>query len=54
MLYAGKVLAGAAIDLINNPEAVEKAQAEYKVASGGKPFVSPIPADVKPPIPASN
>jgi len=50
LLYAGKVLAGAAIDLLNDPEAIEKAKAEHNTARGGKPFVSPLPKDVKPPI----
>jgi aminobenzoyl-glutamate utilization protein B len=51
MLYAGKVLAGAAIDLLNSPETVEQAKAEHLTARGGKPFVSPVPKDVKPAIP---
>ena len=48
MLFAGKVLAGAAIDLLNDPDTVAKARAEYEKHLGGKPFVSPLPKDVKP------
>ena len=48
MLFAGKVLAASAIDLINDPDTVAKARAEYKQLLGGKPFVSPLPKDIKP------
>ena len=48
MLYAGKVLAGTAIDMIENPELIEKAKAEHVSRVGSEPFVSPIPKDVKP------
>jgi aminobenzoyl-glutamate utilization protein B len=46
MLFAGKVLAGAAIDLLNDPEKLEKAKKEHLELTGNKPFVSPIPKDV--------
>jgi aminobenzoyl-glutamate utilization protein B len=46
MLFAGKVLAGAAIDLMNDPEKLEKAKKEHLELTGNKPFVSPIPKDV--------
>ena len=46
MLFAGKVLAGAAIDLLNDPEKLEKAKREHEELVGHKPFVSPIPKDV--------
>ena len=48
MLFAGKVLAGAAIDLLNDPDTVAKARAEYEQQLGGKPFVSPLPKDAVP------
>ena len=48
MLFAGKVMAAGAIDLINDPDTVAKARAEYETALGGKPFVSPLPKAVKP------
>ena len=48
MLYAGKVIAGTAIDMIDNPEFIEKAKAEHVSRVGSEPFVSPIPKDVKP------
>lgn len=48
LLYAGKVLAGAAIDLLNDPEKLAKAKTEHEKRLEHKPFVSPIPKDVKP------
>lgn len=50
MLFAGKVLAGAAIDLLNDPDTVAKARAEYDQQLGRKPFVSPLPKEVLPPL----
>lgn len=48
LLYAGKVMAGAAIDLLNSPEQLVKAREELDEHLGHQPFVSPIPRDVKP------
>ncbi len=48
MFYASKVLAGTAIDMIENPELIEKAKAEHISRIGEEPFVSPMPKDVKP------
>jgi len=48
MLHAAKILAGTAIDLIEDPETVEAAKAELRERLGGKPFVSPIPAGAVP------
>ena len=47
MLYAGKVLAGLAIDLLTRPELLEQARAEFeeKTAHG---YVCPIPPDAVP------
>ncbi len=50
MIYAGKVLAGAAIDLLNSPETIAKAKAEHELVRGSKTFESRLPKDVKPPI----
>ncbi len=47
MMYAAQVIADAAIHAIENPEIIEKAQAEFKEATGGKPYSCPIPAEVK-------
>lgn len=51
MLYAGKVMAGAAIDMLNDPARLEKAKEEFKRRIGPEGYIPPIPKDIKPPIP---
>lgn len=48
MLYAAKIIAGTAIDLLENPQLIENAKKEHIANIGDKPFVSPIPKDIKP------
>lgn len=48
MIYASQVLAGAAIDLIEDETLLEAAAAEFAGRMEGKQYLSPIPADVKP------
>lgn len=48
MLYAGKVMAGAIIDLLESPETIEKAKEELTKRLGGGKYVPPIPKDVRP------
>ncbi|MDR7317134.1 hypothetical protein [Brevibacillus nitrificans] len=48
MLQAGKVLAGAALEVIKNPELLEKAKQELKERLGDSTYQCPIPADVMP------
>lgn len=50
MLFAGKVLAGATIDLMNDPGKLALAWEEHRKLVGDKPFVSPIPKDTPLPI----
>jgi len=50
MLFAGKVMAGAAIDLLNDPEKLAKAKTEHEELMEHKPFVSPIPKDTPLPV----
>lgn len=47
MLYAGKVLASAAIRLMEDPQLLEKAKEEHKMRVG-EGYVCPIPAGVQP------
>ena len=54
MLYGAEVLALTAIDFMEDPALVEAAKAEYLDAMGGKPYVCPIPKDVKAPVPPRN
>lgn len=48
MLLAGKVLGATAIDLIQHPEKVKEAQAEFEERLEKEEFVSLIPEDAKP------
>jgi aminobenzoyl-glutamate utilization protein B len=48
---AAKVLALTAVDLLLKPELVEEARAFFEEKTEGKPYVSPVPADQKPPMP---
>lgn len=48
LLQAGKVIGTAAIELMQNPEIVEKAKLELAERLEGQNYVCPIPDDVKP------
>lgn len=50
MLQAGRVIAGAGIDLLSSPDILLAAKAEMNRRTEGVPFESPIPGDVKPPM----
>lgn len=47
MLYAGKVMACAAIDMMEHPEIIEQAKEEYKLRMQEEEYI-PIPIDIKP------
>lgn len=51
MLYAGKVLAGAAIDVLKNPAIVERAKQEKLKRTKSQAYCAPIPKEIKPKIP---
>jgi len=48
MLYAGKIIAGMAVDIIDNPALLEEITADFKKRTGGKKYKCPIPNGVKP------
>jgi len=48
LLYAGKTLAMTALDIIQNPELLTKAKAEWKKRIAGTAYKCQIPADVMP------
>lgn len=48
LLYAGKVLAGAAIDLIENPDLVKEAENEFKRKLGPDGYKPLLPKDARP------
>lgn len=51
MLYAAKVMAASAIDALEDPELVQQAKDDLVRRTNGKPYRSPIPAEIKPKIP---
>ncbi|MFP3125895.1 M20 family metallopeptidase [Ectobacillus funiculus] len=55
MLLAGKVIAASAIEVMQNPELIQKAKDEHKEQLEGKVYKSLIPAETKPkPLKQSN
>jgi aminobenzoyl-glutamate utilization protein B len=49
MMHAAKIMAATAVELYSNPEHLVQIQKEFKLKIGSKPYVSPIPENVKPP-----
>jgi aminobenzoyl-glutamate utilization protein B len=49
MLVAAKVLAASGVDLLGDPATVKAAKDEFAVQTKGKPYVSPLQADARPP-----
>lgn len=50
MLQAARVIAASAIDVLEAPETIAQAKEELAERTDGKPYLSPIPQDVKPPM----
>ena len=50
LLYAGKVMAAAAVEFMRRPELVEKARAEFKLRTKDAVYESPIPEGLNPPV----
>jgi aminobenzoyl-glutamate utilization protein B len=50
LIFAAKVTAATAIDLLTNEDALSKAREEHKQRIGNKKYRSPIPPDHKPPL----
>ena len=49
MMHAAKIMAVTAVELYSDPNHLEKIRQEFEQKTGGKPYVAPIPEDVKPP-----
>jgi aminobenzoyl-glutamate utilization protein B len=49
MMHAAKIMAVTAMELYANPEHLPKIRHEFEQNTGGKPYASPIPADIEPP-----
>ncbi|MCJ7701108.1 MAG: hypothetical protein MUO62_05960 [Anaerolineales bacterium] len=50
MIFASKVLALTALEYMDNPQALKKAQDEFETRLSENPFVPLIPEGVKPPL----
>ena len=50
MLAAAKVMACAGAELLENPQLVEKARADWKEELEGEEYPNPLPKDLKPSI----
>lgn len=48
MLYAGKVMAGTIIDVLEEPELIKKAKEELKKRVGSEGYIPPIPKEIRP------
>lgn len=49
MMFAAKALAGSVWDLMSEPQVLSAAKEEFKRATGGVPYKSPLPPETKPP-----
>ncbi|MEZ5856727.1 MAG: M20 family metallopeptidase [Hyphomicrobiaceae bacterium] len=52
MVHAAKVMAGTAMEAMRDPALIAAAKADHHKRTGGKGYQCPLPADVKPPVPA--
>jgi aminobenzoyl-glutamate utilization protein B len=50
LLFAAKTIATCVLDLMTNPEILQKAQAEHKSRLGGRTYRPVMPPDLKPPL----
>jgi aminobenzoyl-glutamate utilization protein B len=50
LIFATKVIAGSAVDLITKPEVLKKIKDEYAERMKGRKYVCPIPEEIKPPL----
>ena len=48
MLYAARIMAGTALDLLADPAILEEAKKEWKERLGGEEYHCPIPKEIKP------
>src|SRR5205814_4251805 len=50
MVNAAKVMAGVAVDALDDPTLIARAKADLKARTEAMPYVCPLPADVTPPV----
>ena len=52
LVHTAKVMAGTALDALQDPALIARAKADLAERTRGNPYVCPLPADVQPPIEA--
>jgi aminobenzoyl-glutamate utilization protein B len=52
LVHVAKVMAGTAVDALENPSLITRAKADLAARTKATPYVCPLPADVRPPIQA--
>ena len=52
LVHVAKVMAGTAVDALNDPAVIERAKADLAARTKDTPYVCPLPPDVNPPIQA--
>ena len=52
LVHVAKVMAGTALDALQDPALIERAKADLQERTRDTPYTSPLPADVQPPIQA--
>jgi aminobenzoyl-glutamate utilization protein B len=50
MVHVAKIMAGVAVDALNDPALIEAAQADLLARTAENPYVCPLPDDLQPPI----
>jgi aminobenzoyl-glutamate utilization protein B len=50
MMTAGKVMALTGLDFLTKPEILKKMREEWLKKTEGKPYRSPLPPDLEPPV----
>ncbi len=50
MVHAAKIMAGVAVDALDDPTLIARAKADHKARTEATPYDCPLPPDVKPPI----
>jgi aminobenzoyl-glutamate utilization protein B len=49
MMHAAKIMAVTAVELYSDPSHLVEIRQEFEQKTGGKPYIPPIPEEVKPP-----
>jgi aminobenzoyl-glutamate utilization protein B len=50
LVHVAKVMAGTAAEAIRDPDLIARAKADHRARTGGRPYVSPLPPEARPPL----